>query len=121
MKRAVSGGGDGRVKLWDLQDGRELLSMAGHTAEVVGTSLARENANTFSRGLHAASNVSVQRFLPVLAAFTNLLKVSSMIVQRNIQHLPPILGKLYDTTQCGDLSYPDCCSEITVQTAAISH
>ena len=34
-RRAVSGGGDGLVKLWDLQDGRELLSMAGHTAEVV--------------------------------------------------------------------------------------
>ena len=33
--RVVSGGGDGLVKLWDLRDGREILSMAGHTAEVV--------------------------------------------------------------------------------------
>lgn len=36
-RRVVSGGGDSLVKLWDLQDGRELLSMAGHTAEVVCT------------------------------------------------------------------------------------
>ena len=34
-RRVVSGGGDSLVKLWDLHDGRELLSMAGHTAEVV--------------------------------------------------------------------------------------
>ena len=33
--KVVSGGGDGLVKFWDLQDGREVLSMAGHTAEVV--------------------------------------------------------------------------------------
>ena len=33
--RVVSGGGDGLVKLWDIQDGREILSMAGHSAEVV--------------------------------------------------------------------------------------
>lgn len=37
--KVVSGGGDGLVKLWDLQDGREVLSMAGHTAEVVRTLL----------------------------------------------------------------------------------
>lgn len=35
--KVVSGGGDGLVKLWDIQDGKEVLSMAGHTAEVVST------------------------------------------------------------------------------------
>ena len=34
-RRVVSGGGDSLVKLWDIKAGRELLSMAGHTAEVV--------------------------------------------------------------------------------------
>ena len=33
--RVVSGGGEGLVKLWDVHEGRELLSMAGHSAEVV--------------------------------------------------------------------------------------
>ena len=34
--RVVSGGGDGLVKLWDIREGREILSMTGHCAEVVG-------------------------------------------------------------------------------------
>ena len=34
--RVVSGGGDGLVKLWEIHEGKELLSMAGHSAEVVG-------------------------------------------------------------------------------------
>ena len=34
-RMAVSGGGDGVVKVWDLQLGREVVSMVGHSAEVV--------------------------------------------------------------------------------------
>jgi WD40 repeat protein len=33
-KRFVSGGRDGMVKLWDIQSGQEVLTLAGHTAEV---------------------------------------------------------------------------------------
>lgn len=36
-RMVVSGGGDSVVKLWDVHSGREVASMAGHTAEVVST------------------------------------------------------------------------------------
>ena len=42
--RVVSGGGDGLVKLWDIQDGREVLSMGGHTAEVVCPSVCIQHS-----------------------------------------------------------------------------
>jgi len=38
--RVVSGGGDGHVKLWDLQTGQLITSFLGHEQEVVsGASL----------------------------------------------------------------------------------
>ena len=38
-RMTVSGGGDGMVKVWDLQLGREVVSMAGHSAEVVSRNI----------------------------------------------------------------------------------
>ena len=49
--RVVSGGGDGLVKLWDVKHGRELLSMAGHTAEVVYTPCSKAYTLTASSSI----------------------------------------------------------------------
>ena len=47
-RRAVSASGDNTLKVWDLESGQELRTLAGHSASVYGVAVTRGRA---ARGL----------------------------------------------------------------------
>ena len=48
--RAVSGGADGTVRVWDLSTGHEQASLAGHTGSVYAVAVAADGARAVSGG-----------------------------------------------------------------------
>jgi WD40 repeat protein len=49
-KRALSGGADGTVRLWDLDSGQEMLRFEGHLKAVHGVAFSPDGRQALSAG-----------------------------------------------------------------------
>ncbi len=69
-RRVVSGSGDNTLKLWDLESGAELMTLAGHTSFVAAVALSSDGRRALSGSYDTTLKVwDVDAGEPVAAFF----------------------------------------------------